>query len=182
MSPIDLDLNPCDRLTADAIGQPGKRVFYLQGWQGQRTVTLLIEKIQLQTLAVGIEQFMVEIQERLPHLAEAPADYVEEHMHIHPPVDPLFRVGEIALGYEAETDLVVLIARELLGETSETGEAEEAAEEAGVVRFWCTRAQARALASWGMAVSGRGRPTCPQCGEPINPEGHLCPKKNGHKH
>lgn len=175
MPPIDIDLNPVDHLTADAIGEPGKRVFYLHGWKGQHTVTLILEKLQLQTLAVGIEQFIVEIAERLPELAEAPADYIEEQMRIQPPVDPLFRVGEIGLGYEAESDLMVLIARELLAE-----EADE--EDAGVVRYWCTRAQARALASWSMTVSGRGRPTCPQCGEPMDPAGHFCPKKNGHKH
>ena len=53
-------------------------------------------------------------------------------MHIHPPVDPLFRVGEFGLGYDAESDLVVLVARELMPEGTP-------AEEGGVVRFWCTR-------------------------------------------
>jgi uncharacterized repeat protein (TIGR03847 family) len=175
MSPIDLDLNPLDHLTADAIGQPGKRVFYLQGWQGERTVTLIIEKIQLQTLAVGVEQFLAEIQEKFPNLAEASADYIEERMHILPPVDPLFRVGEIGLGYDAELELIVLVVRELLIEGVPK-------EDGGVVRFWATRSQVRAMARWGMEVVGRGRPTCPQCGGPIEPEGHFCPKKNGHKH
>jgi hypothetical protein len=53
MAPIDIDLRPVDHISADALGQPGNRIFYLQGWQGERTVTLIIEKIQLQTLAVG---------------------------------------------------------------------------------------------------------------------------------
>jgi hypothetical protein len=38
------------------------------------------------------------------------------------------------------------------------------------------------LCRWGMNVAAHGRPTCPQCGEPMDPEGHFCPKKNGHKH
>jgi len=175
MSPIDLDLNPVDHLTADAIGPPGKRVFYIQGWQGERTVTLIIEKIQLQTLAVGVEQFLAEIQEKFPTLQEASADYVEDHMHINPPVDPLFRAGEIGLGFETEQDMIVLVVRELLPEDGEK-------EEAGVVRFWATRSQVRAMARWGMEVAGRGRAICPQCGQPMEPEGHFCPKKNGHKH
>ena len=102
-------------------------------------------------------------------------DYIEDKMHINPPVDPLFRVGEIGLGYDAESDLVVLVAREILEEGQE-------ADDANTVRFWCTREQVRALARWGIEVVSRGRPSCPQCGEPINPEGHFCPKKNGHKH
>jgi uncharacterized repeat protein (TIGR03847 family) len=96
-------------------------------------------------------------------------------MRINPPVDPLFRIGELGLGYDADSDLVVLIARELLGEGEE-------AQEADVVRFWCSRSQLRAMCHWGMEVASRGRPLCPQCGEPMDPEGHFCPKKNGHKY
>jgi uncharacterized repeat protein (TIGR03847 family) len=175
MPQTDIDLHPVTHITADAIGQPGKRVFYIQGWQEERTVTLIIEKIQLQTLAIGLEQFLAEIHEKFPNLPEAVAEYQEEKMRIHPPVDPLFRVGEIGLGYDAENDLLVLVVRELLSEGQEPSEA-------GAVRFWCTRSQLRAMAHWGMEVASRGRPLCPQCGEPMDPEGHFCPKKNGHKH
>lgn len=175
MPRIDLDLHPVSHITADAIGQPGKRVFYIQGWQGERTVTLILEKLQIQSLAIGLEQFLAEIHEKFPDLPEAVSEYQEEQMKIHPPVDPLFRVGEIGLGYDAENDLLVLVVREIVAEG-------QTSEEAGVVRFWCTRSQLRAMAHWGMEVTSRGRPLCPQCGEPIDPEGHLCPKKNGHKH
>jgi len=95
MAREEIDLRPVNHITADAIGQPGKRVFYIQAWQNQRTITLIVEKIQVQSLAVGVEQFLVEIAEKFPTLAEASADYNEDKMHIHPPVDPLFRVGEI---------------------------------------------------------------------------------------
>ena len=175
MPPIDSELRPVDHITADAIGPPGKRIFYIQAWQGERTVTLIIEKIQLQTLAVGIEQFLAEVQEKFPNLPEASPEFTEDKMHIHPPVDPLFRVGEIGMGFDSDTDQIVLVLREALAEGMQ-------AEEAGVVRFWCNRTQVRALARWGIEVSARGRPLCPQCGEPIEAEGHFCPKKNGHKH
>lgn len=175
MPPTEIDMQPVTHITTDALGQPGKRVFYLQGWQGERTVTLIVEKIQIQSLAVGLEQFLAEIKERFPDLAEASADYNEELMHIRPPVDPLFRVGEMGLGYDSEQDKVVLVAREVVPEEGDVAEA-------SVVRFWCTRAQMRAMCRWGMEVAARGRPTCPQCGEPMDPEGHFCPKRNGHKH
>ena len=171
----EIDLRPVSHITTDAIGPPGKRIFYIQAWQGERTVTLIVEKIQIQSLAVGLEQFLAEIYERFPNLAKASAEYMEENMHIHPPLDPLFRTGELGLGYDAENDQVVLIARELLAE-------EQDPKEASVVRFWCTRDQIRALCHWGMEVASRGRPLCPQCGQPMEPEGHFCPKKNGHKH
>lgn len=171
----EIDLQPIVHITTDAIGAPGKRVFYIQAWQGTRTLTLIVEKIQIQSLAVGLEQFLAEIQTRYPDLSDAGGEYDEERMRICPPVDPLFRVGELGLGYDADNDLVVLVAKELMGE-------DEDAEQARTVRFWCTRSQLRAMCRWGMEVAGRGRPLCPQCGEPMEPEGHFCPKKNGHKH
>ena len=175
MAANEIDLRPVTHLTTDAIGQPGKRVFYIQGWQEERSITLIVEKIQIQSLAVGLEQFLAEINEKFPDLPESAADYVEANMRINPPVDPLFRVGELGLGYDSEEDLVVLITRELIAEGGDPNEA-------GVVRFWCTRAQIRAMCQWGMDRASHGRPNCPQCGEPIDPEGHFCPKKNGYKH
>ena len=175
MSEKEIDLQPVTHLTTDAIGQPGKRVFYVQGWQEERTISLIVEKFQVQTLAVGVEQFLVEIQEKFPGLEEASADFDEDKMRIRPPVDPLFRIGEIGLGYDSDSDLMVLILREVLAE-------EQDEEEGRVVRFWCTRSQVRAMCRWGIEVASRGRPHCPQCGEPMDPEGHFCPKKNGHKH
>lgn len=175
MSPKEFDLRPVTHITTDAIGQPGKRVFYIQGWQGERTVTVIVEKIQIQSLAVGLEQFLAEIDEKFPGLSDSSADYMEEQMRILPPVDPLFRVGELGLGYDTENDWVVLVTRELLPEDQDS-------KDANVVRFWCTRSQARAMCHWGMEIANRGRPICPQCGKPEEPEGHLCLKKNGHKH
>jgi uncharacterized repeat protein (TIGR03847 family) len=175
MPRFEIDVDPVDHITTDAIGQPGQRVFYLHAWQDQRTVTVIIEKAQLQSLTVGVEQFLAQVMETNEGLDEASGDYIEDQMHIHPPVEPLFRVGEIGLGYEKNRDLVVLFVKELLLEGVDP-------DSAAVVRFWATRAQMRRLARWGVEVTNRGRPLCPQCGQPMEPEGHFCPKKNGHKH
>lgn len=175
MPRIEIDLNPVIHITTDAIGQPGQRVFYLQGRDKEQLITLLVEKVQVQSLAAGVEQFLTEVAQKYPNLPEATAEYVESEMTITPPVDPLFRVGEMGLGYDTDLDLVVLVAREILLDGQD-------AEEASVVRFWCTRSQLRAMCQWGVKVAERGRPICPQCGEPMDPGGHFCPKKNGHKH
>lgn len=175
MARMEIDLQPVTHILADAIGPPGQRVFYLQAWKDDRTVTLIIEKFQIQTLAIGLERFLEEIREKYPDLPEASGDYLEEKMHINPPIEPMFRVGEIGLGYDAESDLVVLAAREMLAE-------DEDPEEASLVRFWCTRSQILSMTRWGVEMASRGRPICPQCGEPMEPEGHFCPKKNGHVH
>jgi uncharacterized repeat protein (TIGR03847 family) len=177
MPRFELDLNPVSHITADAIGQPGLRIFYLQGWREEdpQPITILIEKVQLQSLAAGIEQLLAEIAKQKPDLALPDADDVEDKMRIAPPVEPLFRAGEVGLGYDAEHDQLIILLRELEVEGQDENEA-------GVVRFWCNRWQARQLANWSTRVISQGRPICPQCGLPMEPEGHFCLKKNGHKH
>jgi uncharacterized repeat protein (TIGR03847 family) len=175
MSRNEIDLEPTTHITIDAIGKPGSRVFYIQGIKDPQVVTLIVEKAQVQTLAVGVEQFLTELKEKYPVLPESSNEFDEEKMHIYPPVDPLFRVGELGLAYDSERDLMVLVAREIVTEGVEP-------EEVSLVRFWLTRSQIRAAAAWGLEIASRGRAVCPQCGEPMEPEGHFCPKKNGHKH
>ena len=171
----EIDLNPVTHITTDAIGPPGQRVFYIQAQQNTRTLTVIVEKFQIQSLAVGVEQFLGEIHEKFPNLKDASSDYVEASMHINPPVDPLFRAGELALGYDADTDLLILVVRELIVDEQET-------EDGRVIRFWCSRSQLRRMAHWGIEVASRGRPLCPQCGQPMDSEEeHFCPKKNGHR-
>jgi uncharacterized repeat protein (TIGR03847 family) len=177
MPRTELDFNPLQHITVDAIGQPGSRVFYIQGWRESdpQPVTIIIEKVQLQSLAVGVEQILAELSKQKPELATPSVEYEADKMRITPPLDPLFRAGEMGLGYDADRDMIVIMIREII---VEGGNPEEASE----VRFWCTRAQVKCLASWGQEVIDRGRPICPQCGQPMEPEGHFCPKKNGHKH
>jgi uncharacterized repeat protein (TIGR03847 family) len=178
MPRIEIELIPVDHVTTDAIGPKGQRVFYIQGTKGDQVVTLIAEKFQVQSLSVGIEQFLAEIAERFPELPEASPEYNETIMRIIPPVDPVFRLADIGLGYNAEEDLVILVIHELMPENPDASD-DDPSEDPGVVRFWCTRDQLRALGHWGIEVTQRGRPICPQCGQPEEPEGHFCVKKNG---
>lgn len=169
-----LELNPVTHITTGALGPPGQRVFYLQARAGGELVTFIVEKVQVQSLAVGLEQFLVELARQYPELAEASAAYDVSAMELEQPVDPVFRVGQIGLGYDQSTDRIVVVARELLPEGSDP-------EQASVARLWCTRDQLRAMCQWGLDIASRGRPICGNCGEPMDPEGHFCPKSNGHK-
>ena len=176
MSHIDIDLDPVTLLTVDAIGKPGERIFYLQGKGPNQTVTLLVEKFQVQTLALAIENLMSEIREKNPELLDASPNFLEDEMTLEPPLDPLFRVGELSLGYDTDKDLMVLIAKEIEVDDPETGQ-----EAASVVRFWVTRSQLWAMGRWGIELASRGRPVWPSTGEPILPPGEFSPKNNGHK-
>jgi uncharacterized repeat protein (TIGR03847 family) len=172
MTDKEIDFNPVEHVTTDAIGPPGQRVFYIQAQQGDRITTIVVEKFQVQSLALGAEKFLSDLLKNFPQLTRASADYSESEMRIQPPVDPLFRAGELGLSYDTERDLVILVIREIVAE-------EQDAPEGMVARLWCTRAQLRAMFSWGLEVANRGRPICPYCGEPEEPAGHFCPKKNG---
>ena len=174
MPQTEIELNPVDDITTDAIGQPGERIFYLQARKGDQIITLLVEKIQIQSLAVAVEQFLAEIKQDNPELPDASSQYMEDEMHLISPVEPLFRVGDFGLGYDSSADLVILALREAVMEGGDDGETRTA-------RFWCTRSQLRRMVHWGIELTNRGRPICPLCGEVINPGGHFCPKNNGHK-
>jgi len=168
----DIILDPVDHITVDALGKPGQRIFYIQAIKGTQKITLIIEKIQLQSLLEGITGFLDEIQKRFPKITEPEISFKEDDMQIQPPVDPLFHAGDMGLAYDETRDLACIFTRE----------AQLSEEEGRMVRFWCSRAQMITVARWGSIIVQRGRPICPQCRKPIEPEGHFCPKKNGHKH
>jgi len=175
MAGTEYELNPVTHITTGAIGPAGKRVFYLQARQTSDVVTLIVEKAQVQALAVGLEQYLQELGQRFPDLSPASPEFHESEMALTQPLDPAFRVGQLGLGYDEASDRLVLVAREIQLDGADP-------EEAAVARFWCTRSQLLAMCRWGVEIATRGRPICGNCGEPIDPEGHFCPKRNGHKH
>jgi len=166
------DLNPVDRITADAVGAPGERVFYIQARKGLQVVTLLCEKEHVAALSMAIDQVLLS-------LAEGNADAVVESNPpagsggLEYPADPVFRAGQVNLGYDQVSQRLVVVAYELLSE--------EDTREPSVARFWATPAQMRAFSIQGQAVVAAGRPVCAMCGEPIDPAGHFCPRRNGHR-
>lgn len=172
------ELNPVEAITAGAVGEPGHRVFYIQARTLDEIVTLITEKEQVQTLAHGIHQFLDEINEKFPAQSESepigPLD-----LELRGPFEPNFRVSQMGLGYDADTDHIVLVAHELVAEDSE-GEPSQPAKEPDVARLWASRAQMQAMAEHALEVVARGRPTCSLCGRPEDPDGHFCPKRNGH--
>jgi probable phosphoglycerate mutase len=161
------DLNPVTHITAGAVGAPGKRTFYLQGRQGTQVITLAAEKEQIAALSTGIDQLL----ERLG-TGSATVDVTAMQMELSQPIEPLFRVGQLGLGYDADRSLIVIVAYAVPEEENQ--------QTIDVVRFWATREQMRGLARHAAAIVAGGRPVCVLCGRPIDPEGHFCPKRNGH--
>jgi uncharacterized repeat protein (TIGR03847 family) len=172
MASYAFDLKPCSRLTVGVIGPAGQRTFYLQGVQGRQMVSLIIEKQQAQALAIGIDDLLEEVEEQYP------SDWASEsgpiNLSLLDPVSPRFRIGRLGLGYEADDDLMVIFAQEMLSEE------EAARREPAVGRFWASREQMAALSEHIKKLASAGRPICALCGNPIDPDGHFCPPSNGH--
>jgi uncharacterized repeat protein (TIGR03847 family) len=178
-----IELDPVDRITAGAVGSPGERVFYLQGRKADRLVTVLVEKQQVELLSASLVEILARTGKET---GEGPG---EEEMNLEDPVLPEWRAGRLSIGYDEARDLVLLECEEYV-EGSEEDEEEEdddeedediEAPEPARIRFWASREQALALARHGAAVAAAGRPRCELCGNPIGPEGHVCPALNGHR-
>ncbi|MBN2084002.1 MAG: DUF3090 domain-containing protein [Anaerolineales bacterium] len=175
MTSSHFKIRPVERITVGAVGQPGHRIFFLQAAGGGSRVTLRAEKEQVLMLAASIEQFLNDLQERFPALEPPDAGYVESEMGLTQPLDAAFHIGNMGLGYDEKEDRLLFVLRQAV---EETGGGEEQAE----ASLWCTRTQLLRMARWGTELARRGRPICGNCGNPIDPSGHFCPRRNGHKH
>jgi uncharacterized repeat protein (TIGR03847 family) len=176
MPPHDLD--PVTRLTADAVGQPGSRIFLLQAASGPQQITLLVEKDQVRVLAERVIAWLPELAASNPEDPGEVRAAEAGDLSLNEPVEPDFRVGQLSLTYDPGRDRVMLVATELVPEVDDLP---EPAQEAREVRLWVTRPQLRVMARHGAQVVERGRPPCPLCGNPLDPTGHVCPAQNGHR-
>ena len=166
-----IELNPVSFLTIGTVGLPGQRTFYLQGSRGTHVISLVIEKEQALMLANSFESLLEELDQRHPVPSRDAQEPIWTDMRLREPVESLFRVGNMGLGYNEDTDQVVLVAYELVDEE----------EEPSIVSFWAKRTQIQALIQHALDVVKAGRPICGNCGLPIGSEGHFCPNRNGHK-
>lgn len=66
------------------------------------------------------------------------------------------------------------------GETGFDADTFAVDDEADLIRVRVTLGHARALAEDAMTVVAAGRPPCPLCGEPLDPQGHICLRRNGY--
>src|SRR5690606_2875064 len=82
-------------------------------------------------------------------------------MDLREPIQPIFRVSQMGLAYDEESDYIILIAEEFAAEIEED---EEETENSDIVRMWCSREQMYALSIQAMAMVESGRPNSRQNG------------------
>ncbi len=183
-----------DRFICGAIGQPGQRTFYLQAAKGSRVVSVALEKAQVAVLAERLATLLLALRQGGVEIGEGPEDAPVPALA--EPVVEQFRVGTLTIGWDGDHERIVIEAQELTDEEDELDEDddEEAEDEdepvliaadatAGpdVVRVQLEPDAALAFATGAVAVVQAGRPPCPQCGAPLEPTGHFCPRRNGYQ-
>lgn len=155
--------------TVATVGRPGERVFLLQARADGQRVTVKCEKQQ----TAAIVQYLRRVLADLPPAEDRPMSGAFE---LRAPADPAFVLGQIGLGYDRSSDRV-LIQLEEVGELDEEGDPIED-DDRGHVRLYLSRGQASAFCDHADGVIGAGRPSCQWCGNPMDPDGHDCPRMN----
>ena len=177
--------DPPDRFVAGTVGQPGERTFYLQASGSGRLISVALEKVQVAILAERLEELLEEVRRRgagdVPVVA--PKE-LEDTAPLDTPVEEEFRVGSMGLAWDGEDELVVIEAlaqQEAENEEDLVEPLSDVEEGPDAVRVRITAEAARAFIKRAERVVAAGRPPCPLCGLPLDPEGHICPRQNGHR-
>ena len=152
-----------DHLTTGAVGPPGQRIFYLQARHGEQVVSLRLEKAQVAALVAYLAGMLAEMP--------PPGEIASVGMDLIEPLVAEWVVASLGVTYDEDADRVIILAEELVEEGEDPARA----------RITATREQVAALSVHGAEAVAAGRPPCPLCGQPLDPQGHTCPRLNGHR-
>jgi uncharacterized repeat protein (TIGR03847 family) len=190
-----------DRFVAGAIGPPGQRAFFLQAIEGRRVTSVSLEKVQVALLADRVAAIVAELQQRgIPGVADLTPDGVigDDERPLDEPLSDAFRAGTLTISWDGEESEVTIEARsqeeqeeddegEGEGLAAELSEAvddddvpDDSVEGPDVLRVRLSAAMALGFARRAARIVAAGRPACPFCGQPLNPEGHVCVRSNGY--
>ncbi len=155
-------------LAAIAVGQPGKRTFFLALGQSGKWFRLWLEKEDLRALAMAIRKFLFGLSQTQPGFSSAPAAQV---LSSDPPPglpSAELEIEEMTLGYEGGKALLDFKAHRSGAKSADKV----------TMHNLLSIDQLRNLANQAERVCAAGRPLCPVCGQPMDPSGHVCPGEN----
>ena len=178
--------DPPERFVAGTVGEPGSRSFFLQARSGPRVTSVGLEKEQVALLAERLEELLDEIVRRTGGSTAVPAAVPSDLTDNDPLDQPIleeFRVGSLALAWDEPHSRIVIEAGAITEDENpaEPLSDDQTAEAPDALRVRLTGGQARAFAARAQAVVSAGRPPCPLCELPLDPEGHVCPRQNGYR-
>lgn len=187
-----------DRFVAGTVGRPGVRTFFLQAIQNGRIASVTLEKVQVAVLADRVAAILAELQRRGVKGAADITTSGDDERPLDEPLREEFRVGTLTLSWDNEEAELLLEARsqsdldddddddeteeglEVSADDDEDDIPDDAPEGPDVLRVRLAPAMALGFAQRARRIVGAGRPPCPFCGQPLNPEGHICARKNGY--
>lgn len=156
MADNEIEIDPVSFITIGTVGPKGRRRFYLQAAKDDQVVSLVIEKQQALSLAEAITELLDGLQDKFPSLrSETEVNLSRWDMALRDPIEPLFRVSQMGLGFDEERSMIVLVAQELI--IADETESALIAPEPQILRVWATREQMRALSEHSLNVVKRGR-------------------------
>ena len=175
---IKYPLGAVASVEALTFGEPGMRTFRVDALSGAASCSIWMEKEQLLQLGVYL-------RDMIGHLSQEERDKesdLREESWTGGELTVDFKAGQMALSYDSNSNAFYLQAfeREPDEPPERESQAEDEAPEKESVGFWITAAQAKVLGEDALTICAAGRPTCFLCGQPINPDGHACPRANGH--
>jgi len=161
-----------DRFVAGTLGAPGERAFFLQARKGGALVSVGIEKVQVAALAARLDDLLEAV--------EGPAQPVPaDDFGLEEPIVELFRVGAMALAWDAGSKAIVIEAQTPTDDGEYAELPDDAEDGPDMLRVRIDAPTARAFVRRAEALVVAGRPACPFCGQPLDPQGHFCSRGNG---
>ena len=166
MLQADNEFKYISKLSAEAIGKPGNRTFRIVAETGTVSAIIWLEKQQLFQLATGLRQLILATpdRERAKNTLEDIKDLITRNIE--------FQVGKISIGEDPLTGNLFIDTNNVDPQINES--------ETVSLRLWVTKNQALDFVEQAIAVCAAGRPACELCGNPIDQQGHICPRTNGH--
>ena len=171
-----------DRFATGTVGEPGNRAFFLQARDGRRVVSVGLEKAQVAVLAERLGNLLVELDRR-GIAADPPVPIEPDDRPLDEPLNEAFRAGSLTLGWDGDAERVLVEARAQSDDGEEIDPDEDDDEDEDgpdLLRVRMTADAARSFVARASRIVGAGRPPCPLCGAPLDQQGHICPRRNGH--
>ena len=171
--------NEVSRFTVGTVGVPGERTFYLQIRSGNEVISTSLEKSQVAVLSERLNYMLKEI--RLAHPLITRPQLIRDSLPLETPVMDEFRVGSMAIFFDAEIEKIQIDLRELNIGDEEVDDELLTIEDLQMLRVFITPSQAKSFHDRAELVVAAGRQPCPFCSFPIDPQGHLCARANGYR-
>jgi uncharacterized repeat protein (TIGR03847 family) len=153
-------------LSPVAVGTPGKRTFFLAVSREENWLRIWLEKQDLQALALGIRQLLISL----------PKDVLFSYPNVGTSATQMsaglpeaeYDLFELELSWQ-DNQVILNITVEVSGHRKQGQSA---------LHLKPTVAKLKQFGEEAEQICAAGRPTCPLCGGPIDPTGHICPSRN----